>query len=106
MINTPLLSWSTTPTEVAEVLWEIEQAQQHGGVLIHCYHGADRTGLIAAMYRIIYQHWSIQDAKREMLDGPYGFHSIWKNIKNFLTEKRVKAVKTALKELRSQHISP
>ncbi|MEE6031258.1 hypothetical protein [Avibacterium paragallinarum] len=40
LINTPLLSWAITPKEVANVLWEIEQAQNQGAVLVHCYHGA------------------------------------------------------------------
>ena len=53
LVNTPLLTWSITPQEVARVLWQIEQHQRNGAVLIHCYHGADRTGLISAMYRIV-----------------------------------------------------
>lgn len=99
LINTPLMSWSITPKDVAEVLWQIEQAQKHGPVLVHCYHGADRTGLISAVYRIIYQNWSIAEAKREMIKGPYGFHSIWRNIENFFTEQNIQEVRALLKEL-------
>lgn len=54
LLNRPLLSWSIKPKEIAEILYLIEKQQQNGAVLIHCYHGADRTGLIAGMYRIIY----------------------------------------------------
>ena len=99
LINTPLMSWSITPKDVAEVLWQIEQAQKHGPVLVHCYHGADRTGLISAIYRIIYQNWSIAEAKREMIKGPYGFHSIWQNMENFFTEQNIQDVRALLKEL-------
>lgn len=99
LVNTPLMSWSITPKDVAEVLWQVEQAQQRGAVLVHCYHGADRTGLISAVYRIIYQGWSIAEAKREMIEGPYGFHAIWRNIENFLTEQNIQEVREALKEL-------
>ena len=63
LVNTPLLTWSITPQEVARVLWQIEQHQRNGAVLIHCYHGADRTGLISAMYRIVYQNWELNEAK-------------------------------------------
>jgi len=82
LLNRPLLSWSIKPKEIAEILYLIEKQQQNGAVLIHCYHGADRTGLIAGMYRIIYQGWPVEEAKAEMQHGPYGYHSIWKNIAN------------------------
>ena len=74
LVNHPLKSWRIKPKEIAAVLYDIEQAQKKGGVLVHCYHGADRTGLIIGMYRIVNQGWSIEEAKREMVEGPYGFH--------------------------------
>ena len=40
------------------------------------------------------------DAKEEMLHGPYGYHSIWKNIADLFTEKTVKQVRQHLAELR------
>lgn len=100
LINTPLLTWHITPKEVASVLWQIEQNQKQGAVLVHCYHGADRTGLISAMYRIIYQHWTLEDAKKEMMEGPYGFHSIWKNIEHSFTEDNLSEIKQELVGLR------
>ena len=68
LLNRPLLSWSIKPKEIAEILYLIEKQQQNGAVLIHCYHGADRTGLIAGMYRIIYQagRWKRQKPKCNM----------------------------------------
>ena len=102
LLNRPLLSWSIKPKEIAEILYLIEKQQQNGAVLIHCYHGADRTGLIAGMYRIIYQGWSVEEAKAEMQHGPYGYHSIWKNIANLFTEEKVKQVKTQLEALRKR----
>lgn len=85
---------------MASVLWQIEQNQKQGAVLVHCYHGADRTGLISAMYRIIYQHWTLEDAKKEMMEGPYGFHSIWKNIEHSFTEDNLSEIKQELVGLR------
>ena len=69
LINHPLLTWRIKAPEIAQTLKLIRQHQQEGSVLIHCYHGADRTGIMVAMYRIIYQNWSIKDAKHEMLNG-------------------------------------
>ena len=102
LLNRPLLSWSIKPKEIAEILYLIEKQQQNGAVLIHCYHGADRTGLIAGMYRIIYQGWPVEEAKAEMQHGPYGYHSIWKNIANLFTEEKVNQVKMHLEALRKR----
>ena len=38
-------------------------------VLLHCYHGSDRTGASVAMYRIIFENWTIDDAVKEMKQG-------------------------------------
>ena len=102
LLNRPLRSWRIKPEDIAQTLYLIEKQQQQGAVLIHCYHGADRTGLISGMYRIIYQGWSVEEAKAEMQHGPYGYHSIWKNIANLFTEEKVKQVKTHLEALRKR----
>lgn len=49
-------------------------------VLVHCQHGADRTGTMTAVYRIAVQGWSKEEAIREMRDGSFGFHGIWQNL--------------------------
>jgi len=51
-----------------------------GNILVHCHHGSDRTGGVIAMYRIVFQGWSKEDAIEEMKTGGYGFHSIYRNI--------------------------
>ncbi len=37
-------------------------------VFVHCEHGADRTGLIVALYRVFMQGWPKDKAYQEMLD--------------------------------------
>ena len=101
LINHPLKSWHIKPKQIAAVLYEIEQAQQQGGVLVHCYHGADRTGLIIGMYRIVNQGWRIDEAKREMVEGPYGFHTVWRNIPKMYNEDTVAQVRLELARLRA-----
>ena len=34
---------------------------------------------MSAMYRIIYQRWTKDKAIDEMVNGGYGFHSMWYN---------------------------
>jgi protein tyrosine phosphatase (PTP) superfamily phosphohydrolase (DUF442 family) len=53
-------------------------------VFVHCQHGADRTGTMCAIYRIIIQGWSREDAVEEMTEGGYGFHSIWDNLADYI----------------------
>lgn len=60
-----------------------------GSILIHCKHGSDRTGLVVAMYRIIVQGWSREEAINEMKLGGYGFHGIYKNIIRFINKADV-----------------
>lgn len=40
-------------------------------IYVHCTHGADRTGLMIAMYRVLREKWKLRDAYNEMV--LYGF---------------------------------
>ena len=96
LANKPLQSWEIKPAQIAEVLRTIRERQKEGAVLVHCYHGADRTGLVVAMYRVIYQGWSLDAACSEMIDGGYGFHSMWQDIAGFLTPQNEALVRAEL----------
>ncbi len=56
-------------------------------VFVHCFHGADRTGTAVALYRIGLEEWHAEEAINEMLQGGYGYHSIFQEnirfIRNF-----------------------
>lgn len=64
-----------------------------GAILIHCHHGSDRTGIIVAMYRIVFQNWSKKEAIDEMLSEKFGFHPIYKNIVRYIENVNVEGVK-------------
>ena len=49
-------------------------------ILVHCQHGADRTGAMCAIYRVAVEEWTKEEAIREMKKGGYGFHGIWENL--------------------------
>lgn len=53
--------------------------KKNGPFLIHCLYGAERTGLICAMHRIIYQKWTKEMAIDEMINGGYRFDPVMFN---------------------------
>jgi protein tyrosine/serine phosphatase len=53
-------------------------------VLVHCQHGADRTGTMCAVYRMAVQGWTKEQAVREMTEGGFGFHEVWSNLRKWL----------------------
>jgi len=62
-------------------------------VLLHCWHGADRTGTVIAMYRIVIQKWSKSSAIDELVNGGYGYHSIYDNIIQYINNADVEKVR-------------
>ena len=67
-----------------------------GKMLVHCKHGSDRTGLIIAMYRIVFQEWSKEEATTELLNGGYGYHPIYSNIPKFIDKADIARIKEAV----------
>ena len=43
-------------------------------VLVHCWHGSDRTGSVVAAYRIVFQDWTPAAALDELRHGGFGYH--------------------------------
>lgn len=56
-------------SSVAQAMRYLHRYEQAGGsigaLFIHCAHGADRTGLVVALYRVIYHHWTPDAAYAE-----------------------------------------
>jgi protein tyrosine/serine phosphatase len=88
-------TWHIEDEDVVKVL-SLLRKQGNGPFLIHCQHGADRTGLMSAMYRIVEQGWTKEDAVSEMVNGGYGFHAIWTNIITYAKQVDVNKIKDAL----------
>lgn len=66
-------------------------------ILIHCWHGSDRTGTVIALYRIIFQNWSRQAALDELINGGYGYHPIYKSIPNYILSVDLDTIRAGLK---------
>jgi protein tyrosine/serine phosphatase len=67
-----------------------------GPILIHCHHGSDRTGLTVAMYRMVFQNVSREDAIDEMLNGGFGFHKIYGNIVRYINSVDIDSIRKQL----------
>lgn len=78
-VNIPMLAWMPQK-EAAQKFLETVSDKAGGPYLVHCYHGADRTGSMTALYRVHTEKWHPQKAIDEMLYGGYGFHKIWQHL--------------------------
>ncbi len=96
MQRVPINTWAVGDDKVIAALRAIKAAEKEGSVLLHCQHGADRTGMVVAMYRMIYMDWSREQALDELQNGGYGYHSMWKNIISYLQKVDIANIKQAV----------
>ena len=80
--------------EIIAVLRLIQNRQD--AVVIHCKHGADRTGLVIALYRIVFQGWDKESAIEELEQGGYHFHQVFSNIPQYIRDLDVDVLKKKL----------
>jgi len=68
-----------------------------GPILIHCWHGSDRTGVVVAAYRMVFQNWSREAAIDEFINGGYGYHSyVYPNLTKLLNGLDVEKMRSKL----------
>jgi protein tyrosine/serine phosphatase len=97
VIQYPMSAGSVSVSDLVAVLKQYRSAGKP--VLIHCWHGSDRTGFIVAGYRMIFQGWSRESAIEELRLGGFGYHEAsYPNITKTLREMDLAAVKKAVFE--------
>jgi|ERR1043165_148907 protein tyrosine/serine phosphatase len=74
-------AWNPNDTEVAQFIQVLRNSKNHP-VFVHCQHGADRTGMMVAVYRIMEQDWGPAEAGKEI--HQFGFHKVWTEIADYL----------------------
>jgi len=62
-------------------------------VFVHCQRGVERTGMMCAIYRIIVQGWSKDEAIEEMTKGSFAFRSVSKNLVNYIRKLDINEIK-------------
>lgn len=63
-------------------------------ILIHCWHGSDRTGVVVAMYRIIFENYTKAESIKELRKKEYGYHeAFYGNIVKYIENADIEYLK-------------
>lgn len=65
-------------------------------IFVHCQRGADRTGMMCAMYRIVVCDWTKEAAIKEMKEGGFGFYPRWENLVKLIESADIAEIKTSI----------
>jgi len=60
---------------------------------VHCERGADRTGMMCAMYRIAVCGWTKEQAIDEMKNGGFDFSPVWHELVTFIEKTDIVDIK-------------
>lgn len=85
-------TWHAEREDVVRFL-KLATDPAHAPLLVHCQHGADRTGTMVAVYRAVVQGWSMDEAVQEMTRGGFGFHEVWVNLVPWLYELDIESLR-------------
>ena len=80
LVHIPINAWTISYNDIVLIMNAINMAKKPA--LIHCKHGADRTGCVIAIYRIINCNWTREEAIKEFREGGFGYHE--KSFQNIL----------------------
>jgi protein tyrosine/serine phosphatase len=65
-------------------------------LMVHCRHGADRTGAMVALYRVVVQGWTREQAVREMDDGGYHHSWLWRDLDRYVMKADIEKLREEL----------
>ena len=85
-------TWHAEDEDVVRFL-KLVSNTNNGPFLVHCLHGADRTGTMIAIYRTAVQGWTKDEAIQEMTGGDFGYHEVWINLVRYLKQLDIEALK-------------
>lgn len=91
----PMSPWSPRDEDV---IWFLKLATDASlaPMFLHCQHGADRSGYLIAMYRVVIEGWDRQRAIAEMTADGMGFHDIYRGLIDYVRKADVEALRTAI----------
>ena len=92
-IHLPFYPYSPTDTIMLEFL-RIMISPSNTPVYVHCFHGADRTGTVCALYRIVVQNWDKEDAILEM--EKHGLHWWQRHLVDYIRNVDAESIRKKL----------
>ncbi|HEX4438828.1 MAG TPA: tyrosine-protein phosphatase [Thermoanaerobaculia bacterium] len=95
LVHLPMHAWSLRDDRVLEAL-RVMADPSNRPIMIHCQHGADRTGALVALYRVVVQGWTKERAVEEMNRGGYHHNSLFSNLDRYVRRADVDALRKAL----------
>jgi protein tyrosine/serine phosphatase len=90
-------AWHIEDEDVVRVL-RIIRKRETGPFLVHCWRGGDRVGVMVAMFRIVEQGWTKEEAIREMVEGGYRYNPVWINIIRYVKRVDVEKIRKELEK--------
>jgi len=96
LVHIPMTAFELRDDRVLEAL-RVMVDPANRPLMIHCKQGADRTGALVALYRIVVQGWSKQKAVLEMSTGGFHHSALWRNLDYYVMKADVDALRRELK---------
>jgi protein tyrosine/serine phosphatase len=97
LVAEPMDAGKVTVDQLVSALRKFRAAPKP--VLVHCWHGSDRTGTFVATYRLVFQNWTRAAAIDELRHGGYGFHeTAFPNLVTLLENLDIEAVRKRVME--------
>ena len=96
LLRVPMAAWLIRDDDVIAALRILRRRDAAKPVLVHCWHGSDRTGLVIAAYRIVCQNWTVDDAVSELQNGGFGHHAIFNNITGYLKSMNCEKIRAEI----------
>jgi protein tyrosine/serine phosphatase len=100
-VQIPINTWSLNDRHVEQFLKVMSDESNHP-VLVHCQHGADRTGSMVAIYRMVFENWNKEEALKEMTGETFGYHKIWKNLHKYIEKFDIEKWKKYAEDLNKE----
>jgi len=88
----PMTAFRPKDDDVVRFLRVVLDADR-GPIFMHCKRGADRTGMMCAIYRIAVQGWTKEQALDEMTRGGFGFCQGYQNIVRYIRALDIEQIK-------------
>ena len=92
LFHVPMSALGLRDDRVVEAL-KIMADPHNRPLLIHCQQGADRTGAMVALYRVVVQGWTAEKAVEEMTKGGYHHSGLWKALETYVLKADAAAIR-------------